>query len=181
MHFRSLRRPRRSACRLSASRQIILIPAEHLPCRRELLIAALTIWRWGRQNENGLKCGRPLGSFEEWCLWVRDPLLTLGCADPVERIKLIKAQDPIRRGINELFAEWWKIHGDRPTKASELALSVRALIDPQGHNRQFVASELAKLKGTCIDGLQLTAQRASGRWSTTTFALRRVGPIDNSQ
>src|SRR5215217_3800052 len=49
--------------------------------RQELLAAALTIWRWGRLSTN-LAQGRALGSFEQWCRWVRDPLLALGCQDP---------------------------------------------------------------------------------------------------
>jgi hypothetical protein len=149
--------------------------------RRELLTAVLTIWRWGRQNENALKHGRPLGGFEEWCLWVRDPLLTLGCADPVERITVIKKEDPIRRGISELFAEWWKCHEARPVKVVNLKPTVVVLIDPQGRGRQFVASELSRLEGTSVDGLQLSAQRGSGKWSAITYALRRVaGAIDNA-
>jgi hypothetical protein len=42
-------------------------------------------------------------SFETWCNWVRDPLLTLGCRDPVERIEMLKAHDPYRQNIAELF------------------------------------------------------------------------------
>ena len=33
-------------------------------CRTELLTAVLTIWRWGRQNTEDLKRGKPLGSYE---------------------------------------------------------------------------------------------------------------------
>jgi hypothetical protein len=50
--------------------------------RLYLLADLLTIWRWGRQIE--LKAGKALGGFEQWGRWVRDPLLTLGCADAVE-------------------------------------------------------------------------------------------------
>jgi putative DNA primase/helicase len=52
--------------------------------RTELLTAALTIWRYGRQND--LKGGKSIGNYEVWARWVRDPLLSLGCRDPVERI-----------------------------------------------------------------------------------------------
>jgi hypothetical protein len=56
--------------------------------RKPLLEAGLTIWRWGRQNEYRLTRGRPLGSYDDcWGRWVRDPLLTLGCADPVSRAR----------------------------------------------------------------------------------------------
>src|SRR5262249_15913174 len=57
--------------------------------RPQLLSDALTIWRWGRQTV--LKPGKPLGSFEKWAQWCRDPLLMLGCKDPVSRIAEIKA------------------------------------------------------------------------------------------
>ena len=53
--------------------------------RAELLTAALTIWRWGRQSKH-LPRGKPLGSFETWAEWCRDPLVALGCLDPVDRI-----------------------------------------------------------------------------------------------
>ena len=65
--------------------------------RAELLAAVLTIWRWGRQNAVRLTRGKPLGSYEMWAEWCRDPLLTLGCRDPVERIELLKANDPRRQ------------------------------------------------------------------------------------
>jgi hypothetical protein len=55
--------------------------------RAKLLSAALTIWRWGRQNASSLKPGIALGSFETWGQWVRDPLLALGCRDPVSQVK----------------------------------------------------------------------------------------------
>ena len=54
--------------------------------RPKLLSDLLTIWRWGRRNAAELKRGQPLGSFETWAEWCRDPLVTLGCCDPVERI-----------------------------------------------------------------------------------------------
>ena len=58
--------------------------------RAELLAAELTIWRWGRQNAAALPRGKPLGSFETWAEWCRDPLMALGCRDPVERIENTK-------------------------------------------------------------------------------------------
>jgi hypothetical protein len=59
------------------------------------LAALLTIWRCGCLAD-GLMQGITLGSYEQWCGWVRDPLLTLGCRDPVERMSEAKARDPFR-------------------------------------------------------------------------------------
>jgi hypothetical protein len=75
--------------------------------RPELLAALLTIWRYGRLAD-GLMQGIALGSYEQWCAWARDPLLTLGCRDPVERMSEAKARDPFRQTVGALFAAWWK-------------------------------------------------------------------------
>jgi hypothetical protein len=95
--------------------------------RSELLTAALTVWRWGRQNARDLPRGEPLGSFEEWAEWCRDPLAALGCCDPVERVREIKASDPHRRRIGELFHNWWECHGAAPVKSNDLAEPVKAI------------------------------------------------------
>jgi len=144
--------------------------------RAELLRAALTIWRWGRQNAANLIRGRPFGSFETWCEWVRDPLLTLSCRDPVERIELVKARDPQRQRIAELFRAWDRHHGDTPIKAVELAEPVRHIIDPQARGRQYVATHLGNLAGTRSAGFVLTRQEAVGIWGAATYSLRRVAP-----
>jgi hypothetical protein len=144
--------------------------------RAELLAAAITIWRFGRHNAKDLRKGRPLGSFETWCEHVRDPLLTLGCRDPVERIGQIKALDPERQHIAELFHTWDLHHGDTPTRASELDEAVQRLIDPQGRGRQYVAARLQKLAGTRAAGSVLTRQEAVGVWGVATYSLRLPFP-----
>jgi hypothetical protein len=141
--------------------------------RAELLAAALTIWRWGRQNAADLVHGRPLGSFEQWSEWCRDPLLALGCRDPIDRIDKIKSDDPYRRQIIELFEAWDLHHGQRPVKAAALAEPVRASLDPQGHGRQYIAARLMQLTGTRAGGYVLTRQEAAGKWGASTYSLRR--------
>lgn len=83
--------------------------------RAELQAAVLTIWRWGRLQRD-VRRGRNLGSFKQWCRWVRDPLVELGCIDPVERISEAKQRDGRRQAIAELFQVWWQCHGDRPVQ-----------------------------------------------------------------
>lgn len=139
--------------------------------RTDLLAAALTIWRFGRQNVGDLRRGRALGSFERWGEWVRDPLLMLGCRDPVERIETAKARDPHRQKIAELFHIWQEQHGETPIKAADLAEPVRFVIDPQGRGRQYVATFLGRLAGTRAAGFVLTRQEAVGTWGTATYAL----------
>jgi hypothetical protein len=140
--------------------------------RAKLLAAALTIWRYGRQNTTDLVRGRPLGSYEEWAQWCRDPLVALGCCDPVERIDRIKADDPDRRQIVELFEVWHAHHGERPIKAADLAAPVRALIEPQGRGRHHIETRLTHLVGTCAGGFTLTKQDAAGGRGAYVFAVR---------
>jgi hypothetical protein len=143
--------------------------------RAELLAAALTIWRWGRQNSSSLAAGRPLGSFEHWCEWCRDPLLELGCRDPVERIEAMKARDPKRMQTVEIFSAWWDNHGDQRLKSSDLSEAVRGIIDPQNRGRQFVQNAVASISGTQAGGFVLTRQTGAGRWSAATYMLNKLG------
>lgn len=139
--------------------------------RAELLAAVLTIWRWGRLNTTALKRGKPLGSFERWAEWCRDPLVALGCRDPVERIELLKANDPRRQRIADLFRTWWEEHGATPVKVAELAELVKAIADPQGRGRQYLATWLSGLAGTHAAGFVLTRQEPAGKWAASTYSL----------
>jgi hypothetical protein len=153
--------------------------------RPELLGALLTIWRYGRLA-GGLTRGIALGSYEQWCAWVRDPLLTLGCRDPVERMSEAKARDPFRQEIGALFAAWWKHHGCGPQTAHQLDIEVQRIIDPQGRGRQYVAARLEKLEGTRLAGFRLTRQRGLGLYAVATYALQQTGdrnftpPVDDT-
>jgi hypothetical protein len=141
--------------------------------REKLLAAALTIWRWGRIGPN-LAAGRPLGSFEQWCRWVRDPLLTLGCQDPAERVSEAKEQDRRRQMIGDLFQTWWAKHQDRPTFARDLDDEVRSIANPQGRHPNYLVSFLGRLVNTRMAGFMLTRQAAVGTWGTATYALKRM-------
>lgn len=141
--------------------------------RAELLAAALTIWRHGRQNATALPRGKPLGSYETWAQWCRDPLLALGCSDPVERIEELKADDPNRRQIISLFQVWWEHHGSSPVKVNDLAEPVKAIANPQNRSRQWLATYIGSLNGTQAAGYVLSHQPAAGRWGASTYALAR--------
>jgi hypothetical protein len=146
--------------------------------RAELLTAALTIWRWGRQNSVMLSRGKPLGSYELWAEWCRDPLLALGCQDPVQRIETLKARDSQRQHIAELFGTWWEHHQDSVVKANDLAPPVKAIADPQAKGRQFLAGYVGKLAGTHAAGWVLVRCEGRGKWSVATYQLRQATPVD---
>ena len=141
--------------------------------RLTLLAAALTILRWGLQQEQ-LASGRPLGSFEQWCQWVRDPLLELGCRDPVERMSRAKHRDPRRQQISEIFEAWHRRHGTKAVLANELHDEVRQLLDPHKRGRQYVVSRLKQLEGTRIGGFMLLRECSKGKWSKNRYILDRL-------
>jgi hypothetical protein len=154
--------------------------ADVFKMRTVLLAAALTIWRWGQQNAN-LDHGLPLGNYEVWARWVRDPLLSLGCRDPVERIAEIKAADPTRRAILAVFETWWANHEGQEVKAADLHDEVKRLLDPKAvvgedgklkASRQVIAWWLQRHKGTRIAGYWLEEVRDTYRSRpTVTYRL----------
>jgi hypothetical protein len=139
--------------------------------RLDLLAAGLTIWRWGRQNTDKLKVGMPLGSYEKWSDWCRDPLLSLGCADPVARIKVMKRDDPRRRELVALFAAWHHHHGDRPVTMANLAPEVLALANPYKHHQNWLTSRLTHLVGTRIGGFVFDRQDKNSDWAFHTYTV----------
>jgi hypothetical protein len=150
------------------------IRAETRERRTELLAALLTIWRWGRTATH-LEPGLALGSFEQWARWVRDPLLALGCQDPVERVSEAKARDGRRQEVGDLFTIWWEKHRDQPVAVSQLDPALKAVADPQDRGRQYLSARLEKLAGTRIAGFVLTRQTAIGKWGKATYALKKTG------
>lgn len=142
--------------------------------RGELLAAVLTVWRWGRQNEASLTRGKPFGSFETWAKWIRDPLLTLGCPDPVLAIAAAKARDPKRRQTAELFEAWWAAHDRLPMMAKDLCDEVKAILDPHNRGRQTIIAALTAKVDTRAAGYVLTKQDAPGAWGKATYRLEKT-------
>ena len=125
-----------------------------------------------------LKPGQALGSFEQWCSWVRDPLLALGCKDPADRVSEAKELDGRRQQIAELYEIWWNKHGGNPVAVRDLHDEVREVIDPQGRGRQYVSARLRTLSGTRMAGCILDRQAAPGKWGVATYALVKTGGRD---
>jgi hypothetical protein len=146
------------------------IRAEVSERRTELLAGLLTIWRWGRLAGD-IKVGKPLGSFEQWCSWVRDPLLSLGCQDPVNRVSETKQRDTGREALVELFTVWWERHGDQPVRISELHQEVQNAGELYAQSSQFISSYLEKRAGTRLAGFVLIRQEPGGEWGRATYRL----------
>jgi hypothetical protein len=149
--------------------------------RAKLLSDALTIWRWGRQT--GPQAGLPIGSYEQWAQWCRDPLLALGCRDPVDRITEIKASDPFRTRLLSFYELWWSKHQDQMVKANDLDDELKEIADGKAtkrgdgslnYNRQRVVWFLTHHVGTYVGGytLVLLKDTTSSR-PPTYFKLKR--------
>jgi hypothetical protein len=137
--------------------------------RVELLEACLTILRWGRQAED-LRRGLPLGGFEQWAEWVRDPLLSLGCRDPVEEMLRSKQRDPERQELRNLYVKWREHHSSDPVTVADLHQEVLDVLNPQKKPRQWVARAVEKYVDARIGGFVLTRSRG-GHWTAATYAL----------
>jgi hypothetical protein len=134
--------------------------------RATLLGHALTIWRWGRQNADLLAQGKPLGSYEKWARWCRDPLINLGVCNPVDRLAAVKASDPKRRRVLSVLEAWHTAHKSEFVLAKELDPTVIEIIDEKAdfrdgarrYNRQAVAGWLQRHAGTRLGGYALTSE-----------------------
>jgi hypothetical protein len=91
--------------------------------------------------------GAPFGSFSQWARWVRDPLLALGCRDPVHRVAESKQRDVRRQELSSIFELWLRHHGHCPVTGHDLHDEVKARLDPQVRGRQFLAHKLETLAG----------------------------------
>ncbi len=128
--------------------------------RAELLVAALTILRYGRRGGR-MSRGAPLGSYEQWGEWVRDPLLTLGCQDPVLRVLENKQSDVNRQRDLVILDEWWQRHKNSPVLASELHSEVLRLISPRNPHWRAAVAFCNSHNGTRVGGYILEMVKPS--------------------
>ncbi len=78
--------------------------------RAELVAAALTVLRAFHVAGSPAKAA-PLGGFEEWSRTVRDALISLGCADPVASMEIVRSANPITTNIAAVMEQWADIVG----------------------------------------------------------------------
>ena len=71
-------------------------------------VAALTVLRAFHVNGRP-KQREPLGSFAAWSLWIRDCLIWLGQADPVDTLDNVRAHDPKLDALTAVLTQWWEV------------------------------------------------------------------------
>lgn len=87
--------------------------------RGHYVVAALTVLRAfhvaGRPKQRD-----PLGSFNAWSLWVRDALIWLGEADPVDTLETVRAHDPRLDAIIAVITQWWEVIGNERVSVQDI-------------------------------------------------------------
>ena len=108
------------ACELPQLREFSFDPVAVAKARRpEFVVAALTVLRAYKLTNRVCKLTE-LGSFGEWSAWVREALVWLGEADPVD-VSETAALDIARDSLTAVLVQWFAAVGTRK-------LSVRDLI-----------------------------------------------------
>ncbi|HEX4568798.1 MAG TPA: hypothetical protein VH184_00115, partial [Dongiaceae bacterium] len=106
---------------------------------------------------------------------MRDPLLAVGCKDPVEGTKIAKAADPERREIAQFFALWRTYHGEEAVTVKDLDEEIQILINPHRRARQYVTRTLQRMAGMRHAGyvlLETTELAGRARWTPPTFSVQ---------
>lgn len=131
--------------------------------------------------------GVPLGSYEDWDAWVRNALVWLGEADPVEsQARLRDEMDDDRERIGDVYAAWHQFYGDTPKTlreaiydircCAELGYAFEALTRDGVFNTRSLGSFFKGIQGRIVNGLQL--KKAGSRQRA---ALWHVVAIQSSE
>jgi putative DNA primase/helicase len=87
--------------------------------RTKYVVAVLTVLRAyyvaGRSKQRP-----PLGSFGKWSRLVRDAMLWLGEADPVDTVETVRTLDPKLNAIRAVVEQWREVVGEIPVTAGDL-------------------------------------------------------------
>ena len=140
-------------------------PQRNVRARRAHYVsAALTVIRaWIHAGPPRLAT-KPLGSFEQWSDWCREPLLWLGQEDPAAAMFTGMANDPDRQTLQRLLHAWHNALQDRPlgVKAicahndATLREAVEDIAQERGEvNRRRFGRWLARHQNRLVDGLTL--------------------------
>jgi hypothetical protein len=100
---------------------------------------ALTVLRAYLAAGRPVQPVQPLGGFEGWSALVRNTLLWLGEADPVETIETARAEDPDRQRLEVVITQWQTVLGARAVTTRAVITEAEATtIDKSGPVSQLV-------------------------------------------
>lgn len=126
--------------------------------RPEFVVAALTIVRAYQLSEEQVSV-TPLGSFSEWSRRVREALMWLGLADPVEVIEDVRRNDPYLQRLQIMLDAWDNAFGDTEQRVRDV---VRAATETDRETGNLLRPELREaLGGVAGDGQHMNPERIS--------------------
>lgn len=83
-------------------------------------------------QQSGAERGDPLGSFEEWSWLVRDALVWLGEADPVEVMERTRAADPRLETLRAVVRAWRDAFEGVQVRVKDIMAMVNEIRSPDG-------------------------------------------------
>jgi hypothetical protein len=169
-----------------ASRQFIGNPLGAVRAERSRFVSlALTvITAWFNAGKPKTPC-KPLNSFEQWSEWVRQPLMWLGQADPVQKVFEVMSHDPDRETLGRLLHAWRSAFGKVPTMIreavstaeiagnGELREAMCDVAEESGEiNRRRLGKWIARHAGRIVDGMRFV--KASGTTSAERWRIEHI-------
>ncbi len=177
-------------CRIDAGvehpeqRQFDFHPVSCAAAERPALVAAgLTALRWAYlERQRGRERLPELGSFEEWS-WVRETLVWLGYADPIDTQAEIRNLDSESSDLVEILSIWHEKYPHQELTVKELwqlasgdqESGLLELMIEQCKNRTWSSKSfgryLSRNKDNIVGGLQLTGREVNHQ---TVWAVRNL-------
>ena len=153
--------------------------------------AALTIVRaWIAARRPRMDCPA-LAGYDEWSDLCSQPLLWLGCDDPIKSVFEAMADDPDRETLGQLLRAWQACFGKRPTMVREAVKQAYSDITPindelqeilkdiagerDGINRRVLGRWIKRNSGRIVSGLRF--MRASGSRSAEAWYVESVSSV----
>lgn len=155
--------------------------------RGRFVSAALIIVRaWIAAGRPKTIC-KSLAGYGDWSDLCRQPLLWLGCADPVTSIFEAMTEDPDRETLGRMLTAWQSVFGKMPAMVreavkqasisleenAELREVLRDIADERGEiNRRKLGWWIRRHAGRIVDGRRFV--RASGNRSAEAWRVEEV-------
>ena len=95
-------------------------PVERAEAERGSLVAAALTVLLAHRAAGAPRQAQPLGSFEAWSAAVRDPLIWLGCADPLLTMAAIQEDDPEKAELDAVLIQWAEKIGDERVTVAQI-------------------------------------------------------------
>lgn len=136
--------------------------------RKELVRDLLTILIAYHKADDKVKTSS-FGSFDAWSRRIREPLIWLGLDDPLDTMRQLEENDPVRQTVGDVFYNLHQVFGTKPFLAKDAVPSYpgssksvglwealeAAIASPAGVNGRTIGNWLRDRRNQIVDGLEL--------------------------